>query len=53
MNKIDHMAKPSFILRLLIHKGYLEKGYEIEIFSIRGMLSVFLIQNKMTLQLLN
>ena len=48
MNKIDNMAKPSYILRLLIHKGYLQKGYQIEIFSIRGMLSAFLIQKQMT-----
>jgi hypothetical protein len=48
MNKIDNMAKPSYLLRLLIHKGYLQKGYQIEIFSIRGMLSAFLIQKQMT-----
>ena len=48
MNKIDNMAKPSCILRLLIHKGYLQEGYKFEIFSIRGMLSVFLSQNQMT-----
>ncbi len=40
--------RPSLILKKMIRKTLLQKANEIEIFHIRGMLSVFLIQGFIT-----
>jgi hypothetical protein len=48
MNKIDHMAKPSFILRVMINKDLLQQGETSEIFCLRGMISAFNIQDQIT-----
>jgi hypothetical protein len=48
MSKLEHMVKPSFILRVMINKDLLSQGDIIEICCARGMLSAFSIQGQIT-----
>lgn len=48
MSKLEHMAKPSFIIRVMINKDLLQQGDISEICCLRGMLSAFNIQDQIT-----
>lgn len=48
MSKLEHMVKPSFILRVMINKDLLQQSDISEICCLRGMLSAFNIQDQIT-----
>lgn len=48
MIKHKGMASPSTILKVMINKDLLQQGDTSELFCLRGMISVFNIQNQIT-----